>query len=324
MKKIDLHQDIILSFQEDITGFEDISKVHDLHHTYAWGKKAYQDADIEIVRAANRPYHLQGDLQDHQKRKISFDGKLLKIQHQKMQSLCEHYHIRQILKKSDLNSLTNFAILHHVEGIDNLQSLEQIDQLFALGIRSVGFVRNFDNHLAHCNLNTESGLTPLGKQAVQHMQKLWIIVDTAHMNHQSMMDTLSVATKPILNSHSNLRSLTQHPRNVRDEFLDALKENQGVLGLSVYRGFIKNLETPLNINDYLDQISYVIDRIGSDHVALGSDFHGLPVEHCVEGLQHISGLQTLEQAMLKHFWEEICQKFFYKNAMRILETNLAN
>jgi membrane dipeptidase len=52
-----------------------------------------------------------------------------------------------------------------------------------------------------------------------------MIVDTAHMNHQSMMDVVHYSTKPILNSHSNIRTLHDHTRNVEDEFIDALEKN---------------------------------------------------------------------------------------------------
>jgi membrane dipeptidase len=56
-----------------------------------------------------------------------------------------------------------------------------------------------------------------------------MIIDTAHMNHQSMMDVVRCSKKPILNSHSNLKAFASHTRNVEDEFLDALAQNGGVL-----------------------------------------------------------------------------------------------
>ena len=57
------------------------------------------------------------------------------------------------------------------------------------------------------------------------MHDLGMIVDTAHMNHQSMMDVIRIAKKPVLNSHSNLKHFCAHTRNVEDEFLYALKDN---------------------------------------------------------------------------------------------------
>lgn len=186
----------------------------------------------------------------------------------------------------------------------------------------MGFVWNFDNSLAHCNLSPDKGLTALGKAFVIRMQEKGMLVDTAHMSHQSMMDVLSCATKPILNSHSNLMHFYQHSRNVQESFLDALKDNGGVLGLSVYKGFIKGVNMSVGIQDYLDQVEYVIKRIGQEHVALGTDFHGLPVKQCLDGLNHISQLQDLEKAMLERFGEQVTEQFFSGNVLRVLKANL--
>lgn len=149
-----------------------------------------------------------------------------------------------------------------------------------------------------------------------------MIIDTAHMNHQTMMEVLATSSKPVLNSHSNLMHYASHTRNVADEFLDALAKNGGVLGLSVYRGFMKSLDSHLTRVDYMDQIAYVIDRIGSEYVALGTDFHGLPTKHCVHGLSHIGHLVALEQEMIARFGVERTEQFFWHNAMRVLRANL--
>lgn len=213
-------------------------------------------------------------------------------------------------------------MLHHIEGFDDANSLADLDWLYELGVRSMGFVWNFDNSLAHCNLSPDKGLTELGKAFVIRMQEKGMLVDTAHMSHQSMMDVLSCATKPILNSHSNLMHFYQHSRNVQESFLDALKDNGGVLGLSVYKGFIKGVNMSVGIQDYLDQVEYVIKRIGQEHVALGTDFHGLPVKQCLDGLNHISQLQDLEKAMLERFGEQVTEQFFSGNVLRVLKANL--
>jgi membrane dipeptidase len=61
------------------------------------------------------------------------------------------------------------------------------------------------------------------------MNNLGMVVDTAHMSHESMMDVLSCAPSPVLNSHSNLKHFCPHTRNVEDDFLKALADNGGVL-----------------------------------------------------------------------------------------------
>lgn len=226
---IDLHQDIILSFADSIEGFTNPELVKNLHQTYAGGLDAYQTANIRIVRSANRPYILEGDLEDHQHRKIIYNRPTLDRQHNATLQLIQRYNLGQILSFQDVKKALDpqnqtLYLLHHIEGIDDLRDTATIKQLYTQGIRSIGFVRNFDNQLAHCNLNQTDGLTELGKQTIHTMNELGMIVDTAHMNHASMMDTLRVSKKPILNSHSNLWTLNQHSRNVRDDFLTAIKD----------------------------------------------------------------------------------------------------
>ncbi len=138
------------------------------------------------------------------------------------------------------------------------------------------------------------------------------------MNHASMMEVAELSLKPILNSHSNLKHFCAHARNVEDEFLVALQKNGGVLWLSVYKTFV----WAEDVEAYLEQIGYVIDYIGPDHVALGTDFHWLPTKKCLEGLQQITDLSALEIAITKRFWPAVAQKFFRANAERILQDNL--
>jgi len=98
------------------------------------------------------------------------------------------------------------------------------------------------------------------------MNELGMMIDMAHMNVQSMRDTLSLSKKPVINSHSNVFSLFGHPRNVVDEILDMLPRNRGVLGLSFYSAFMG--DGVVSLDTYIAQVAYVIHRIGSDHVAL--------------------------------------------------------
>lgn len=76
------------------------------------------------------------------------------------------------------------------------------------------------------------------------------------------------------------------------------------------------------ITDYLDQIDYVIKNAGPDSVALGTDFHGLPTHHCLDDLHHISQLKQLRDAVIDRFGDELARKFFFENAIRVLEENL--
>lgn len=319
MKKIDLHQDVILSFMSNSEWFGNQSKVVDMHWTYAWNKIDYEDTQCLLVWAANRPYQLIGDLHDLEKREITYDREVMQNQHDAMERLIAQYKCNTIRNKQDLNAVETLSFLHHIEWVDHEVTEKEIEQRYREWIRSIGFTWNFDNYLATNNTSkTTTWLSSLWKSIVLKMHDLGMIVDTAHMNHQSMMDVIRIAKKPIMNSHSNLKHFCSHTRNVEDEFLYALKDNWGVLWLSVYQDFVWWTQ----VDAYLEQIAYVIDLIGPDHVALWTDFHWLTTQKCLVWLQQISDLNALEDRVVEMFWETLAQKFFRDNSMRVLQANL--
>jgi len=91
-------------------------------------------------------------------------------------------------------------------------------------------VREYDNKLAHCHRNKKNeGLTERGKKAIQRMDENNIIIDTANMNYQSMMDVYTFNKKPIINSHTNIKALFDYSRNVTDDFLDVIGDSYGII-----------------------------------------------------------------------------------------------
>lgn len=322
MKKIDLHQDIVLSFENWLKWFSDKSKVVDIHWSYAGNYNDYLDNDLMLVWSANWPYHLEWNLSDIESRKITYDKNNIEKRHIIMENLADSHDIGIIKKKEDLKKMKKLNIIHHIEWIDHVKSIGDIEKLYDLWVRSIGFVWNFDNFLCSNNTNFNGNwLTKLGREVVKFMNNKWMIIDTAHMNHESMMDVVKFSEKPIINSHSNLKSFHNHTRNVEDEFIRMIVKNNWVLWLSVYNGFI----SPNNkafIEDYIQQIKYVTDIAWEDHVALWTDFHWLITKECVKWLQNISDLNNLEEIIIREFWVNFAQKFFYDNSMRILESNL--
>lgn len=322
MKKIDLHQDIILSFEGNIGSFVDDSKVINTHGSYAWNLYDYNSTDTVLVWSANWPYHLEWDLNNIIDRKITYDKNILFKRHSIIENIANIHDIGIVKNQNDLNNLKWFNIIHHIEWVDHVSSIDDIKDLYNIWVRSIWFVWNFDNWLSSNNTNANNiWLTDLGKEVVDFMNSQWMIIDTAHMNHASMMDVIHCSKKPILNSHSNIRTLHNHTRNVEDEFIDALPQNGWVLWLSVFSSFISNNPT-VTIDDYLSQIKYIKDRIWEDHIALWTDFHGLVTEKCIQWVQHISQLNDLEDAIIKFFWSAFAKKFFYDNSMRVLRNNL--
>jgi membrane dipeptidase len=221
----------------------------------------------------------------------------------------------------DIDNVRSLSFVLHIEWIDHEVTREDIRNYFYKGIRSIGLVWNVDNYLATANTSLAwTWITTLGKEIIQEMNTLGIIIDTAHMNHISMMQVAELSSKPIVNSHANLKHFCSHTRNVDDSFLYALKRNGGVLWLSVYVPFVWSSR----IDDYLNQIAWVVDSVWPDHIALGTDFHGIPVEKSLYWVSYISDLVYLEQKVRERFGEQITKKFFWENSRRVLLQNLPN
>ncbi len=153
------------------------------------------------------------------------------------------------------------------------------------------------------------------------MNERGMIIDTAHMSWQGMREILQQSTKPILNSHSNVYTLHAHQRNIPDDILDLFPANGGVVGVSIYQPFISS-EPEVTMDMYLDQIDYLINRIGEDHVGIGTDWHGVPKDKTVKGFEDVRGISLLESKMLERFGSIITEKVLYSNARRVIEANL--
>jgi len=141
----------------------------------------------------------------------------------------------------------------------------------------------------------------LGKEIIAYMETKKMIVDVANMNPQSMIETYRYAKRPLLNSHTNIMSLHQDNRNVTDEYLDRIDPSDGLIGLSLNSDMIVGPDAAATINQFMDQIEYVKNRIGDDQVALGSCYHSFLHPKMVQGLEHVSTLKLLEEKMIERF-----------------------
>lgn len=121
----------------------------------------------------------------------------------------------------------------------------------------------------------DRGLTPLGQNLIEEMNRLGMLVDLSHVSPETMRDALRVTRAPVMFSHSGAFGMTRHLRNAPDDVLLSLKSNGGVIMVPFVGPFL-NKEHPedASIHDVADQILYIANLIGWDHVGIGSDFDG--------------------------------------------------
>ncbi|MCT2534600.1 dipeptidase [Aquibacillus koreensis] len=157
----------------------------------------------------------------------------------------------------------------HVIGRD----IAKLKTLIRLGVRAVGLTWNQAN--AVCDGIGESrgaGLSIFGKEVVETLNKERIWTDVSHLSYQGFFDVMEIASYPMA-SHSNVKQLCSHRRNLDEKQISSLIERKGWMGITFVSSFLADKE-PTTYQDVIRHILYVIQMGGSSSIGFGSDFDG--------------------------------------------------
>ncbi len=260
--------------------------------------------------------------------------------------------LMQICTPDDIRRLRNDgrigAMLTAEEGAVCMGDVRVLRMLYQLGIRMMTLTWNYENGLASpnlvpdddflpCTAVTDKGLTEKGIEILEEMERLHMIADVSHLSDRGILDVLQRARRPFAASHSGVRALCGHVRNLTDEMIRGMGEKGCLVGLNYCPLFVdpqynserieedrrQGLASPrlrTTISDLARQARYLMNLGGEDIVALGSDFDGidgsLEVSDAAE-MQHMA-----EGFLAEGFTERETEKIFYKNAVNFFETNL--
>ncbi|MGD0920362.1 MAG: dipeptidase [Terriglobia bacterium] len=133
------------------------------------------------------------------------------------------------------------AILLGVEGGHEIEGdLRALDIYYRLGVRYLTLTHTKNNELADSSGDKPrwNGLSPLGRQAVERMNRLGMMVDISHVTDKTFYDALAVSKAPLVASHSSCRALCMVPRDMTDDMIRALAKNGGVMDVNFYSGFL--------------------------------------------------------------------------------------
>ena len=163
--------------------------------------------------------------------------------------------------------------------------LERIDTLHELGLRRFDPIKNFRNYIGDgCLERYDSGLSQYGLAVVERMNQVGMIIDTSHWGEQSTLDAIEASKKPVLISHTGARAIV--PQNVRlksDTVIHTLAEKDGVIGVCVIPNYLSQ-DKRQGVKDMVAHIDYIVDLVGVNHVAIGTDIvwgdhAALPIHH---------------------------------------------
>lgn len=167
-----------------------------------------------------------------------------------------------------------FYIFIGIEGLSPIgDNVDRIDEYYDFGARHAMLTWNEQNPLATgVQGEPTRGLTKAGKAAVKKIQDNHMLMDVSHLNDTSFWDVMSLATGPIIASHSNARALSSAKRNLTDEQLLKIKETGGLVGINSFNLFVSQSIENQTIDNLVKHMVYICDKIGTDHVGFGFDF----------------------------------------------------
>lgn len=151
--------------------------------------------------------------------------------------------------------------------------IEYIELLHGMGVRVIQLTYNERNRLGDgCVEAANGGLSRLGRRAVQEMNRIGMVVDVSHCGEQTSLDAIEMSSSPVLISHANAKVLCPSLRNKSDAVMDALVENGGVMGVAFWGPMTyKDPDVRPVFEDFLDHVDYLVERMGVNHVGIGSD-----------------------------------------------------
>jgi len=190
------------------------------------------------------------------------------------------------------------AAILGLEGTEGLGGdLELLRLLHRLGVRVVSLTWNHRTAFADGTdeQDTDSRLTRLGREAVNKMNGLRILLDLSHLAERCFFDVLDITDQTVIASHSNARKIYNHPRNLADDQIRALAGNGGVVGLLLHPIMI-DPQNP-TLSRCVDHIAYIADLVGIEHVGIGSDLEedwiglgvGVPLRDAVSSFADAPG-----------------------------------
>ena len=215
--------------------------------------------------------------------------------------------------------------------------LETLRRFYDLGIRYMTLTHNYSHSWADSSSDTSinNGLSGFGREVVEEMNRLGMIVDVSHVSDKTFWDVLEVTSAPVIASHSNCRAIADNPRNLTDDMIRALAANKGVVMVNfsglyidpekteewkVFMGWYwfthpRDRETPLSL--LVDHIDHTVHVAGIDHVGFGSDFDGAPF--LPKDLQDVSDYPNITVELMRRGYSDLdIRKILGGNILRVL------
>ncbi len=227
--------------------------------------------------------------------------------------------LRIVRSPDDLELDGTVRAVMHIEGAEAIDpELALLPALHAVGLRSLGITWSRPNAFGHgvpfaqpSTPDTGPGLTDAGRALVRACEELGILVDLAHLNERGFWDVAAITERPLVVTHACANRLVPSARNLTDAQLDAVRDSGGVVGVCFHHEDVGPQRA-----DIARQAHYIAERIGPEHVALGSDFDGCELPADLRGAQDLPLVLDDLRAL---GWDEPALRLLaHENFLRVL------
>lgn len=220
------------------------------------------------------------------------------------------------------------AAIFHIEGAEAIDTdFRSLDVLYAAGLRSIGITWSRANAFGtgvpfrfDADPDIGPGLTDAGKELVRVCNAMGVMLDLSHLNAAGFRDVAAISTQPLVATHSNVFAICPHARNLVDWQLAAIRDSGGLVGLNFATGFLRpdgKFVADTEIEILVRHVDALVDALGEDGVALGSDFDGAMVPAAIGD---VAGVQKLLQVLLdKGYGSELVGKIALGNWLGMVE-----
>lgn len=266
----------------------------------------------------------------------------LKRNEERIAPVCRYEDIARNHKEGKIS-----ALLTVEEGGVCQGRVDRLEDLYRMGVRMMTLTWNYPNEIGYPALNAwhygngdalccengadeeppvpfykkadrEHGLTEKGREFVEKMERMGMIIDVSHLSDAGFYDVLQLTKRPFAASHSNARAVSPWVRNLTDDMIRELSKRGGVIGMNFCPDFLTEVqpgkENPGTIEAVVRHIKHIAKIGGIDCIGLGSDFDGIEGHRELPDFSH---LPKLADALFQSgFKEDEVEKIFGKNVLR--------
>ena len=262
---------------------------------YEWGYEAVRHGGFTAVGTANV---YRGMLHTDEMSFIRFEDLIDEIG-MMLSDIRRHDGVVKVGNASDIEAAKqhgNVGFLPTVEHLAIGNELQRVDVLYNAGIRMAGLTYRRRSSIGDGqHERTDGGLSLFGIEVVQRMNEVGMVVDLSHASFRTAMDAIEFSQAPVAFTHDGSYTLGQRQgggeyaagRLKKDEELVACAQKGGIVGVTVQPSVIRSWGSELSIERLLDHYDYMVNLLGIDHVAIGTD-SGIGAR----GLGAISGLES--------------------------------